>query len=131
MKQKAQVSLEFILLSLAVITILSIIITQATILYSKNIDVIDNRELKNTSEKIQSIINIVELLENYKDEIYIYPQKDWKFIKIDDFSFKIENKDKEYIIESNDKIYLYLDEIFKSEKIIIKKQENKIYIEQK
>ncbi len=131
MNQKAQVSLEYILIALAIVVVLSLIIMQATILYSKNINIIDNRELKNTFEKIQANLDIIELLENYIEEINVYPEKTWYFEKINEKEIKIFNENKEYLINSNKPIILNFREIKKEEIIIIKKENNKIYIELK
>jgi len=73
--EKAQVSLEYILISLSIVVVLSLIIIQATSLYSKNMQIIDNREIKSFSEKLQGNIDISEILENYSEEIQALPKK--------------------------------------------------------
>lgn len=129
--EKGQVSLEYILITLAVVSILSLVIFQATILYTKNLTLIDNKELKNTYEKIQGRIDITELLENYNDEFYINPQKTWDFEQINSKKIKLSNQEKEYIIESIDDMLLNINNLDKKQKIIIKKENKKIYIENK
>jgi hypothetical protein len=129
--QKAQVSLEYILITLSVVVVLSLIVIQASILYSKNINQIDNRNLKDAYEKIQGNIDISELLENYLEEITLLPKSKWSFEKINNYKYRVFNEDKEYFIESNYKINTNIKSIEKEEIIIIKKENKKIYIETK
>lgn len=127
--QKGQVSIEYLLITLSVITVLSLIIIQATTLYSKNITQIDNKSLKNTYEKIQGTIDISYLLDNYYIEIETNPEKEWTLNKITDNKYTLKNKNKEYIIESYDKIKTNIKII--NGTISIKKENNIITIEQK
>jgi hypothetical protein len=127
--QKGQVSIEYLLITLSVITVLSLIILQATTLYSKNIIQIDNKALKNTYEKIQSSIDICYLLDNYYIEIETSPEKDWFFERINDNKFILKNKHKEHTIESLDKIKTNIKII--NGTISIKKENKMITIEQK
>jgi hypothetical protein len=127
--QKAQVSLEYILISLSIVVVLSLIIIQATSLYSKNMQIIDNREIKSFSEKLQGNIDISEMLENYSEEIQALPKKTWTIEKIND-KYKISNEEKEYFLESNIEIKVDFREI-KEETILFRKENKKIYIEKK
>lgn len=129
MNQRAQVSLEYILITLSIVVILSLIIIQAGFLYSKNITQIDNRNLKDAYEKIQSNLDIVELLEYYYEEITVYPKSTWYFEKLNNNTYKLYNKHKEYSLNFNQKINLNINNI-KNESIIIIKKENKVvYVE--
>jgi hypothetical protein len=127
--QKGQVSIEYLLITLSVITVLSLIILQATTLYSKNIIQIDNKALKNTYEKIQSSIDICYLLDNYYIEIETSSEKDWFFERINDNKLILKNKHKEHTIESLDKIKTNIKII--NGTISIKKENKIITIEQK
>lgn len=129
MNEKAQVSLEYILISLSIVVVLSLIIIQATSLYSKNMQIIDNREIKSFYEKIQDNIDISEMLENYSEEIQALPKKTWTIEKIND-KYKISNEEKEYFIESNIEIKVDFKEI-KEETILFIKENKKIYLEKK
>ncbi len=129
--QKAQVSLEYILITLSVVVVLSLIVIQSSTLYSKSIKQIDNRNLKEAYEKIQGNLDLLELLENYSEEITILPKRKWKFEKINPQKYRLSNKDKEYIIESNSQINTDIKHLEKEEIIIIKKQNKKIYLEVK
>ncbi|NCP72482.1 hypothetical protein GW835_03785 [archaeon] len=129
MNEKAQVSLEYILISLSIVVVLSLIIIQATSLYSKNMQIIDNREIKSFSEKLQGNIDISEILENYSEEIQALPKKTWTIEKIDS-KYKISNEEKEYFLESNIEIKVDFREI-KKETILFRKENKKIYIEKK
>lgn len=129
MNQKAQVSLEYILISLSIVVVLSLIIIQATSLYSKNMQIIDNREIKSFSEKLQGNIDISEMLENYSEEIQALPKKTWTIEKIND-KYKISNEEKEYFIESNIELEIDFKEI-KEETILFIKENKKIYLEKK
>lgn len=129
MNEKAQVSLEYILISLSVVIVLSLIVIQATSLYSKNIKIIDNREIKSFYEKLQANINISESLENYSEEINVFPQREWN-LKKEGNKYKLSNEDKEYFLESTDEIKINFLEI-KEGTIIFKKENKKIYLEKK
>jgi len=127
--QKAQVSLEYILIALATVIVLSLIILQATTLYSKNIQQIDNKELKSTYDKIQGNLNILELTNNYYEEIKVYPQSTWSLTKNNASEYILSNKNKEYTIYTTEKIQTQIKEIKTESIIIIKKEDNKIYLE--
>ncbi len=129
MNQKAQVSLEYILISLSIVVVLSLIIIQATSLYSKNMQIIDNREIKSFSEKLQGNIDISEMLENYSEEINASPKKTWTIEK-EGNKYKISNEEKEYFIESNIELEIDFKEI-KEETILFIKENKKIYLEKK
>lgn len=129
MNQKAQVSLEYILISLSIVVVLSLIIIQATSLYSKNMQIIDNREIKSFYEKLQGNIDISEMLENYSEEINASPKKTWTIEK-EGNKYKISNEEKEYFIESNIEIKIDFKEI-KEETILFIKENKKIYLEKK
>ncbi|MDD4110771.1 MAG: hypothetical protein PHS54_04380 [Clostridia bacterium] len=129
MNQKAQVSLEYILISLSIVVVLSLIIIQATSLYSKNMQIIDNREIKSFYEKIQGNIDISEMLENYSEEINASPKKTWTIEK-EGNKYKISNEEKEYFIESNIELEIDFKEI-KEETILFIKENKKIYLEKK
>ena len=129
MNQKAQVSLEYILISLSIVVVLSLIIIQATSLYSKNMQIIDNREIKSFSEKLQGNIDISEMLENYSEEINASPKKTWTIEK-EGNKYKISNEEKEYFLESNIEIKVDFREI-KEETILFIKENKKIYLEKK
>jgi hypothetical protein len=125
--QKAQVSLEYILISLSIVVVLSLIIIQATTLYSKNIKTIDNRELKKFYQQIQENIDISQMLENYSQEIEVVNQREWNIEKINE-KYKISNEDKEYFIESYTEININFTKI-DNDTLIFKKENNKIYLE--
>jgi uncharacterized protein (UPF0333 family) len=129
--QRAQVSLEYILIALSTVIVLSLIVFQATTLYSRNIKQIDNRELKDTYEKIQNDLDIIELTSNYYNEIVVYPQTSWTFKKINNLEYKLYNKEKEYLIKTSESINLKIKKINTESIIIIKKENKKISIELK
>ncbi len=131
MNQRAQVSLEYILIALSTVIVLSLIVFQATTLYSRNIKQIDNRELKDTYEKIQNDLDIIELTSNYYNEIVVYPQTSWTFKKINNLEYKLYNKEKEYLIKTSESINLKIKKINTESIIIIKKENKKISIELK
>lgn len=131
MNQKAQVSLEYILITLAIVVVLSLIVIQATSLYSRNIKSIDNRAIKEAYEKIQANIDISEILENYTEEITLMPEREWNFEKINNNRYKIFNEDREYTLESINEITFYFTTIKEETKIIFKKENKKITIEKK
>lgn len=127
--QKGQISLEYILIALSIVVILSLIVIQATSLYSKNMQLIDDREIKYAFEKIQGSIDVSYLLENYYQEIKVTPRTEWTFEKRNDKRYKIYNKNKEYFIESLEKINLDFKKIEKETTIIIRKENKRTYIE--
>jgi uncharacterized protein (UPF0333 family) len=114
---KAQISLEYMLIFTALLVIFGTILLTATNIYNKNLNIMDNQELKNTSENIQKIINFQELQVSSIYNIKINPQNCWKFTKINNNSFYVENQKKIYEINSNYKINISNIEIC-SKKII-------------
>jgi hypothetical protein len=89
----------------------------------------DNHELKNTSENIQKIINFQELQVSSIYNIKINPQNCWKFTKINNNSFYIENQKEKYKIYSNYKINISNTEICSKKIITIKLKEKEINFE--
>jgi len=128
---KAQISLEYLLIALAIISILSILIYQITNLYSKNITAIDNIELKNTTKNIQDTFNLLKLQPKAITTLTINPQTKWNFQTLTQNTLKISNKNKEYTITSNNIIILKFQQINTTGTITIEKNNNKIIIDYK
>ncbi len=127
MNSKAQISLEYILIALAVIAVISAITLSVTNLYSKNITAIDNKAIKNTAKELQSMLNIAELQPNFKSYIIINPLTEWEINK-EQSNIILSNKNKEYLITSKNNIILYIKTIKKDTKIIVEKKDNIINI---
>ena len=125
---KAQVSLEYLLIALAIISVLSILIYQITNLYNKNIQAIDNLELKNTSKNIQDTLDLFNLQPKGIMEISINPQQNWYLETTKSNLLKIKNKNKEYSINSNNNLFLKTKQITKPGQIVIEKKDNRIII---
>ncbi|MCK9293001.1 MAG: class III signal peptide-containing protein [archaeon] len=128
---KAQISLEYLLIALAVISILSILIYQITNLYSKNITAIDNLELKNTHKDLQNTLNLLKLQPKAITTLTINPQTEWNFQTTTQNTLKINNKNKEYIVTSNNIVVLKFKKIKTSATITIEKSNNKIILDYK
>lgn len=124
MNQKAQVSLEYILLTLSVVVVLSLIIVQVSILYTKNLKAIEQKELKTFYEKLQASIDVSESLENYTQEMYIKPQKEWS-LKKNKENYVLSNQTQSYEIKSYTSIQINFTSLKKG-KVIFKKENKKI-----
>jgi len=125
---KAQVSLEYILIILAIVSLLSILMWQVFSLYSKNIEAIDNNELKKTSDRIQVICDNFYLQPKAQEIIIINNQKDWSMESTQNNLLRIKNENKEYLITCSNQINIINKTIYVKDKIIIKKENNKISI---
>jgi hypothetical protein len=124
--KKAQISLEYILIFISLLVVFGTIFITTTNIYNKNLEIIDNKELKNNSEYIQKIIDFQELQVNSLYKVQINPEECWNFIKINNNSFYLENKNKRYKINSNYKINIENTEICKKTIINIKLLEEEI-----
>jgi len=127
---KAQVSLEYILIVGAVVSLLLVIVTSSSILYKKNLSAIDDRELIRTGENIQQIIDTFELMPTGKEKVIITPEQTWT-ITYKDYLKKtiiLSNGNKEKPIISISDIYLEKKEVSEKSEIIITKIDDKIYI---
>jgi hypothetical protein len=130
-RNKGQVSLEYILIVGAVISLLLIIVTTSSILYKKNISAIDDRELLVVGDKLQEILDTLELMPAGIEKIIITPENTW-ILEYKDYSKKtiiLGNGNKEKSISSISDIYLENNSISAKSEIIINKMDNKIYID--
>ncbi len=129
--EKAQVSLEYILIVGAVVSLLLIIVTTSGVLYKKNISAIDDRELLKIGDKLQYILDTMELMPAGNETITVNPENTWT-IEYKDYSKKtilLGNGNKEKPISSISDIYLEKNSISGKSEIIINKMDNKIYID--
>jgi len=128
--KKAQVSVEYILIALGVVVMLSIITLSVINIYSKNTTAIDNSSLKSTSDKLQEFFNICELQPNFKNTIIFNTYSDWKLRNNGVHSVILSNNNKKYIITTKDSVLLTTKYLTKNKKynLIIKKSNNKITI---
>ena len=131
MLKKAQVSIEYILIALGVVVMLSIITLSVVNIYSKNTIAIDNSSLKNTSDKLQESLNICELQPNFKSTIIFNTYNDWKLKSSGSHSIVLSNKSKKYVNTTKDNILLTSKNLKKNTKynLIIKKSNNRITID--
>jgi len=129
--EKAQVSLEYILIVGAVVSLLLIIVTTSGVLYKKNISAIDDRELIKVGEKLQHILDTLELMPAGTETIIVNPENTWT-IEYKDYLKKtiiLSNGNKEKPISSISDIYLEKNSISGKSEININKMDNKIYID--
>jgi hypothetical protein len=129
--EKAQVSLEYILIVGAVVSLLLIIVTTSGVLYKKNISAIDDRELIKVGEKLQYILDTLELMPAGNETIIVNPENTWT-IEYKDYLKKtiiLSNGNKEKPISSISDIYLEKNSISGKSEININKMDNKIYID--
>jgi hypothetical protein len=119
--------LEYLFIAGAVFAILSLVVIQAVSLYNKNLNAIDNRELKATSEKIQDTVDLFELYFSSKLEIEVNPQGVWN-LEVNSTKAIISNENKSYSIKFNGVIEPVSLNINKKSIIIIEKKNNKIFI---
>ncbi len=129
-KVKGQVSLEYILIVGAVVSLLLIIVTSSSMLYKKNISAIDDRELIKTGAELQNILDTLELMPTGTEKIIVIPEWTWT-IEYKDYLKKtiiLSNGNKEKPISSISDIYLEKKSISEKSEIIINKIDNKIYI---
>lgn len=121
--QKAQISLEYILIAFAIISVLSMLSYQIINIYNKNIDAIDNKKLKNLKQDLEESLKLSESMPNFYKEIEINPEKFWKIHKINN-KLILENKTKEYIITSNIDIKIMDIDLSNINKIILNKKQD-------
>jgi len=130
MLKKAQVSIEYILIALGVVVMLSIITLSVINIYSKNTVLMDNASLKSTSDKLQESFNTCELQPNFKRTITFNTYSDWKIKNNGVHSIILSNKNKQYISKTKDSILLITKHLIRNTKydLIINKSSNRITI---
>ncbi|MFH0906489.1 MAG: hypothetical protein V1824_04085 [archaeon] len=130
LNKKGLVSLEYLLIFLAVISVLSIIIYQAINLYEKNLEIIDKQNLNEFYNNLQQAIELSEIENNFSYIIDLKPLSNWEIENKTLRSITLKNKTKEYIITSSTfEIVLSKEIISKTDsKIILEKKNSKIYI---
>lgn len=130
MLKKAQVSIEYILIALGVVVMLSIITLSVINIYSKNTVLMDNASLKSTSDKLQESFNTCELQPNFKRVITFNTYSDWKIRNNGVHTVILSNKNKKYIIKTNDSVLLITKHLIRNTKydLVINKSNNRITI---
>lgn len=128
--EKAQVSVEYILIALGVVVMLSIITLSVINIYSKNTVLIDDASLKSTSNKLQESFNVCELQPNFKRVITFNTYSDWKIKNNGVHTVILSNKNKQYINTTKDSVLLISKHLIKNTKynLIINKSNNRITI---
>ena len=130
-KNKGQISLEYILVLASVVALLGLIVTASTVIYKKNINAIDNRELIKTGTELQEVFDCIELMPASIQEIEINPEDEWS-IKYKDYthtSITLYNLNKQIDIYSISNINILKNKIDNKSIILIKKENNKIIID--
>jgi len=128
--KKAQVSVEYILIALGVVVMLSIITLSVINIYSKNTVLMDNASLKSTSGKLQESFNTCELQPNFKRTITFNTYSDWKIRNNGVHSIILSNKNKQYVSKTNDSVLLITKHLIRNTKydLVINKSNNRITI---
>ncbi|MDD3178037.1 MAG: hypothetical protein PHR26_00800 [Candidatus ainarchaeum sp.] len=125
--QKAQISLEYILIALTILSVLSMLSYQIITIYNKNIETIDNKKLKNLYTQLQENLDFSENMPEYYKSITIDTEKEWEIYKSGK-EIIIINKFKKYSINTNQDIKIIKTKMFDKNKIIIKKTNDIITI---
>ncbi|HPC10291.1 MAG TPA: hypothetical protein PLN85_04395, partial [archaeon] len=101
--KKGSVSLEYILILCGIIAISGTLIGTSINLYHKNMETIDNKNIKQTAQKMQEIIDLFELQPNGRMEIQIKPITEWKIEQINSRQIMLSNNIKTFYIISTTK----------------------------
>jgi len=126
--KKGSVSLEYILILCGIIAISGTLIGTSINLYHKNMETIDNKNIKQTAQKMQEIIDLFELQPNGRMEIQIKPITEWKIEQIDSRQIMLSNNIKTFYIISTTKIIIPQIHTNQEGKIILEKQNDYINI---
>jgi len=126
--KKGSVSLEYILILCGIIAISGTLIGTSINLYHKNMEAIDNKNIKQTAQKMQEIIDLFELQPNGRMEIQIKPITEWKIEQIDSRQIMLSNNIKTFYIISTTKIIIPQIHTNQEGKIILEKQNDYINI---
>ncbi len=126
--KKGFISLEYILIFSAVLMIFSVLLITIDNLYNKNLSAIDTKNLYQSSTKIQEIISFQELQTISLNKIKLNPNDCWYFKKISSKEISLENKKNVYKIYSRKTIILQEKEVCSERYLIIKKDDNNIYL---
>lgn len=131
-KENAQISIEYILLFAAIITISITYFNVLNSVYKKNSVIIDNKYLQQISKDIQEDIDLLEIQPNSRKKIYFKNIDEWTIEKKDNYSFYIKNNESKKLITSNCKINIKQKQnINKNNILILYKKENIINITKK
>ncbi|GEM_PF-1851099 len=130
-ENKGQISLEYILVLASIVALLGLIVTTSSVIYKKNINAIDNRELIKTGKELQEIFDSIELMPSSIQEIKVNPENEWN-IKYKDYthtSITLYNLNKQIDIYSISNINILENKIEEKSIILIRKENNKIEID--
>jgi len=128
---KAQVSLEYILVMASVLALLGLIVTTTSIIYKKNITAIDNRELLKTGNLLQESFDRIELMPTSRQQLIINPEKEWT-LQYKDYTKKtiiLSNQNKQIDIYSISNINILKNKVEDKSILLINKENNEITID--
>jgi hypothetical protein len=126
--KKGFISLEYILIFAALLTIFSIFLITINNLYSNNLEVIDTKNLQSIKTNIQDIISFQELQTTSLNKIIISPKDCWNINKINNQEIIIKNNIKEYKIFTNNSFIVNNIEICSKQQLVIETNNNKIHL---
>jgi hypothetical protein len=126
--KKGFISLEYILIFAALLTIFSIFLITINNLYSNNLEVIDTKNLQSIKTNIQDIISFQELQTTSLNKIIISPKDCWNINKINNQKIIIKNNIKEYKIFTNNSFIVNNIDICSKQQLVIETNNNKIHL---
>ena len=126
--KKGFLSLEYILLTAATLSAISILILSGVSLYNKNINAIDDYKLEKLHTNLKNNISLIELNNGSKKTIYVETINEWVFKKSNLNCIIIKNKQKTKEICSNYKITINVSKFSGDGKINIENKNNTIYL---
>lgn len=126
--KKGFLSLEYILLTAATLSAISILILSGVSLYNKNINAIDDYKLEKLHTNLKNNISLIELNNGSKKTIYVETINEWVFRKSNLNCIIIKNKQKTKEICSNYKITINGSKFSGNGKINIENKNNTIYL---
>lgn len=126
--KKGFLSLEYILLTAATLSAISVLILSGVSLYNKNINAIDDYKLEKLHTNLKNNISLIELNNGSKKTIYFETVNEWVFKKSNLNCVIIKNKQKTKEICSNYKITINSAKFIGIGKINIENKNNTIYL---